>query len=128
MIDTNEIALVKTFPLVFFREVTVSQFVREFVGMNNNPELAETHGFSLWQVPLNGRPKRPVAHCYIVIANRIRYRAAIVDFEPGGRRHFGDGRSMHGNCWMILSDPVVRAPRHIPFRGFQGIRYTPILF
>jgi hypothetical protein len=117
---TNELAIVKTFPRVFFREVTPRQFVRDFIGMND-------HDGWIWAVPMSTLPKQQVCHCFIVIDNHVKYRAQVVDFVPGYEVTIR-GTTIHPKYWMILTAPVVRAPRKIQYRGFQGFRYTEMLF
>lgn len=113
-------AIIVTFPLVFFREYTTVNFVRDFLGMNKD----ETY----WICKMGNKPRVEVPYCYIIVGNRIRYRANIAGFEPGGERDFGDGRIQTARNWMLLTAPVIKAPYKIERRGFQGFRYTEIIF
>src|SRR5436305_1254367 len=96
-------AIIVTFPRVFFREMSPRRFVREFLAMNTEDDWH-------WQCKIGNRARIEVVYCYIVIGNRIRYRANIAGFEPGGEREFDDGRKATARAWMILTAPVVKAP------------------
>jgi hypothetical protein len=56
------------------------------------------------------------------------YRANIGGFEPGGIKHFEDGRDCEAKHWMILTHPFIEANPRIPYKGFQGFRYSSFLF
>jgi hypothetical protein len=114
-------AIIVTFPRVFFREVSPRQFVRDFLGMNSGE-------IEYWICKMGNVPRIEVPYCYIVINNRIRYRANIAGFEPGGERTFDDGRRATGRAWMILTAPVIKAPYRIQRTGFQGFRYSDLIF
>ncbi|MEO6390825.1 MAG: hypothetical protein ABIP75_03175 [Pyrinomonadaceae bacterium] len=120
MIKRHE-AILYTFPQVFFRYCSVWDFVRGFYGMNNDES-------SYWLAKMANQPKVEVPYCYIVIGNRIRYRAQIAGFEPGGPRTFPDGHTQTAKGWMILTAPVISAPYPIKRRGFQGFRYSEFIF
>jgi len=113
-------AIIVTFPRVFFREVSRLQFVRQFCGMNRDD--------SYWICKMGNVPRIEVPYCYIVIDNRIRYRANIAGFERGGEREFDDGRKATARAWMILTAPVIKAPGRIERLGFQGFRYSDLIF
>ena len=115
------VAIITTFPRKFFLEMSPRQFVRAFFAMNDDDSI-------YWQCKFGAPPTRDVVYCYIVAENRIRYRANIAGFEPGGLRVFGDGRSATARSWMILTAPVIKAPYRIERRGFQGFRYSGIIF
>lgn len=119
--------IIVTFPRVFFEEVSRVKFVREFLAMNNS----DYEGCWLCKVP--AIPKLEVLHCYIIINNRIRYRANIAGFEQGGPQEFdgrlsGKRRVHTAKAWMQLTGPVVKAPYRMEMRGFQGFRYTQDLW
>jgi hypothetical protein len=124
-------AIVKTFPVHFFRDISPREFVRGFVIALNDPEHE-----TVWWSMMGNRPKQEVQYCYIVIGNRVRYRASVGWFEgpydyPNelpGFKTFGDGRTLYSRYWMALTGPVIKAPERIPMRGFQGFRYCDILF
>jgi hypothetical protein len=55
---------------------------------------------------------------------RIWFRANIVGYEGPQSIHCEDGSMRFGNCWAMLGPPVVKPPREIWMKGFQGFRYT----
>lgn len=112
-------AIIVTFPRIFFREVSLRQFVREFCQMSES---------DVWFCKFAAIPRCEVIHCYIVIENRVRYRANLVGFDPGGEMIFADGRTATARAWMLLCGPIVKAPYRISMRGFQGFRYSQLLF
>lgn len=114
------VAIIKTFPVVFFRELSLREFVRQWRSINQDG--------SCWVCPMPAVPRQEVLYCYIVIGNRIRYRCNISHFEPGGERIFSDGRRFTAKAWMVLTAPVVKPPHKIKKRGFQGFRYSEFLF
>ena len=72
---------------------------------------------------LGNIPKREVVQAYIVIGNKVRWRARILEFRPAGWVTFKDGRELFGKCWMLLFD-FEQLPKPYEFRkGFQGFRY-----
>lgn len=114
------VAIITTFPRVFFREVSPREFVRSFLGMNTED--------TYWICKMGNVPRFDVAYCYIIAGNRIRYRANVGGFEGAGTRDFGDGRIQYARAWMILTAPVIKAPYRIERRGFQGFRYSEFIF
>lgn len=121
------IGIIVTFPRVFFEEVSTASFVREFLGMNN----PDYEGY--WLCKIGSIPRQEVLYCYIIINNRIRYRANIAGFEPGGPQQFdgrlsGKPRIHTAKAWMQLTGPIVKAPYRMEKRGFQGFRYTEELW
>lgn len=74
------------------------------------------------------KPKQDVLYVYLCIGNRIRYRALYVRSTGACLKHFSDGRTLEGKAWVEVCGPVVRAPKAIHMTGFQGFRYTPMLF
>ena len=112
-------AIAVTWPLSSMTK-TPREFVRSFMSIND--------GETCWYAKVGQVPKRDVLYCYVIIGNRVRYRANIVGFEPGGELTFSDGRSATAKVWMVLGAPVVRAPHRIEMRGFQGFRYTDLLW
>ena len=112
-------AIAVTWPL---KSMTKSprEFVREFMSIND--------GETCWYAKVNAVPKQEVLYCYIIIDNRVRYRANIVGFEQGCEMTFDDGRTATAKKWMILGAPVVKAPHKIEMTGFQGFRYTRLLW
>jgi hypothetical protein len=68
--------------------------------------MSVNDGKTAWYSKVIGKPKHEVLYCYIIIGNRVRYRANIVSFESGGEVTFSDGRSATARVWMMLGAPV----------------------
>ena len=59
---------------------------------------------------------------------RTKYQLAYeAGWEPGGEKEFSDSRKRTAKHWLLLCNPIIRIP-DIPFKGFQGFRYTQKLF
>ena len=72
---------------------------------------------------MSNKPKQEVIWLYLVIGNKVRWRARILDFQPAGYMEFEDGRCLFAKCWVRLFDfERLPAPQK-EMRGFQGFRY-----
>ncbi|MCI0489369.1 MAG: hypothetical protein L0229_22480 [Blastocatellia bacterium] len=118
--DERPVAIIRTFPFVFFREKSLREFVREWYELNQDDVV--------WICPMHRLPKIEVPYVYIVALNRLRYRVNLVGFEPGGERIFESGRRWTANHWMLMAGPVVKAPHKMVMSGFQGFRYSGFIF
>jgi hypothetical protein len=80
-----------------------------------------------WWHSIGNRPTIKVLNAYIIILGRIRYKAVIVGWEPGGEKQFVDNRKLSAKHWLQLAyfEP---APFAIERKGFQGFRYCTKLF
>lgn len=78
--------------------------------------------------PIQSTRISEIVYCYVTVLGKILYRANIGGFEPGGHRIFDDGRDCYAKNWMILTHPFIEANPRIPMKGFQGFRYTKLLF
>ena len=85
----------------------------------------DTEGWSYW-MRLGNRPKHEVLYIYLILGSRIRYRMNFVMYEEGGVFHTNDGRDITAKNWLVGCGPLVRG--NIKMKGFQGFRYTQILF
>lgn len=74
------------------------------------------------------QPKREVLYVYLCIGGKIRFRVNYAGSEGSCEQMFDDGTIMYGKAWLILAGPVVKPPRPIVMKGFQGFRYTEKLF
>lgn len=87
------------------------------------------HMFFWWR--LSNPPTRPVRKVFIVIGNKVRWSATVIDthIAPKGEMiypNFSDGHVMGARAWLILIDFVkLPAPYEIK-KGFQGFRYKEI--
>jgi hypothetical protein len=79
---------------------------------------------------LGSRPKNTdsVQYVYLVIGDKVRFRAYFGGTEGPSYRHFCDDLGLYGRAWVILAGPVERAPHTIEMKGFRGFRYTEKLF
>lgn len=95
--------------------------IRQLEAVRTNPDD------NIWNHSIGTKPTREVLYAYITILGKIRYRANIAAWEPGGEKQFNDGRKRTAKHWLILSD-LMKAPKEIECKGFQGFRYTDKLF
>ncbi len=74
-------------------------------------------------IALAQQPKHEVLHLYLVIGGKIDARFALVGYEPGDARECWDRSIRQPKVWAVCAG-LERPPHEIPYRGFQGIRYT----
>jgi len=114
-------AIIKTMPLVaIWQEQKPREFLASLKRVNAGDEI--------WLAPLPTVPKIEVLYFYFLIKGRVRYRLNISHYEDGGTRTFSDGRVWTAKTWAVLTGPVVRPPHKVEMRGFQGFRYSGVLF
>lgn len=77
-----------------------------------------------WRFNLPGRPKYDVLHFYLLLDGLVRFRANIIGYDEAETVRCYDRTNHFGKCWVNLGPPVVKAPRRIEMKGFQGFRYT----
>ena len=86
----------------------------------------------MWGQTISAIPKHEVLYCYICFGGYVQYRFNIVDFEKSVSKEFNDGgiiRVFKNKNWVNLCGPVVKAKDcEFAMKGFQGFRYTNILF
>lgn len=74
-----------------------------------------------WKMAL--KPKKEFTTVYIVIRNKVRWKATFIGYEENTEVAFLDGRKMKAKVWMMLID-FVKLPNPYEIRkGFQGFRY-----
>lgn len=80
-----------------------------------------------WWHSIGSRPTIDVLNAYIIILGRVRYKAVIAGWEPGGEKQFSDNRKLTAKHWLQLAffEP---APIVIEIKGFQSFRYCTKLF
>ena len=69
-------------------------------------------------------------YVYIVIHNIIRWRFNFVSFEDcsdGVTLYKNNKPSFQKGKYVVMTGPAVRRC-DIPFKGFQGFRYSPIIY
>lgn len=94
-------------------------------GMNN------TDDYHWCQLCGSGVPKIVVPYCYLVIGGRVAYRCEVIKYGRNVTQRFNDTGIVRimNNCNLVyMQGPVIKAPENIPYKGFQGIRYTELLF
>jgi len=77
-----------------------------------------------WLHSMGNKPvdEQRVTHAYINILSKIRYKAKVIGFEPGGEQQFDDGRKRTAKHWLLLHEFEKLKPA-IKMGGFQGFRY-----
>ncbi len=79
----------------------------------------------------SGIPKLKVEWAYLVWNGKIQYRLDVERYGRNETGSFNDGgiTRRYRNCnWVYMIGPVIQAPYDIPMKGFQGFRYTEIIF
>jgi len=74
---------------------------------------------------------RDLLYVYLVLENEIRWRFNLVCFEecPDGVELYKNGKPtiFKGN-FVVVSGPLIKAPERFPFKGFQGFRYSGVIY
>jgi len=116
--------IIKTLPIDFFdnyKNGGLSGFEKSFMGMN----IYNYH----WIFSLPGKPKYDVLYFYLLFNGAIRYRANIIGYEQIDEAvNCADGSSRTAKIWVQVSSPIIKANPPITMKGFQGFRYTEMLF
>ena len=74
-----------------------------------------------WKMHL--KPKREFINVYIVIGNKVRWKARFVGWENIDSVKLDDGRILHGKQFALLIDFEKLPKPYEHKKGFQGIRY-----
>ena len=121
-------SIILTMPVAFFndRNMTHDEFREVF-----EEALAEEDG--IWNFLKSNLPTQDVAFVYIVFGGMVQYRTNLVCYERGVAKSFDDApdgivREFPPSNWILISGPAIRAPYEIPMKGFQGHRYSKVLF
>lgn len=69
------------------------------------------------------KKRKNLVWAYIVIGNKVRWKAKIISFVDNQAFHFLDGRSMWAKGWMMLIDFEKLPAPYEHKKGFQGFRY-----
>ena len=93
--------------------------------MRDFMKAMDNDGCSYW-MRLGNRPKHEVLYIYLILGNKIRYRMNFVMYEKGGVFHTADGRDITAKNWLVGTGPLVLG--NVKMKGFQGFRYTQIIF
>lgn len=94
------------------------RFMREFLWCMKQED-------SWWNHKCSNLPKHDVAHAFIIIENKIRYKVNVAGYESGPFTYWEGDKHLQAD-WkrIILCGPAIRAPFPIQMKGFQGIRYV----
>jgi hypothetical protein len=118
-------AIIATLPPAFFKEYTLERFENEMEKMNHDDEM-------IWFMVLKNLPKVQTPYFYFLYDGKIRYRADISQLIRNSTMRFaradGNLKTFANKNFVQLIGPTVRAPYDIPMRGFQGFRYSELLF
>lgn len=121
-------AIILTMPVAFFndRKMTYDEFRPVF-----EEALRDEDG--IWNFLKSNLPTQDVAFVYIVFDGKVQYRTNLVCYQRNIAMSFDDApdgivREFPPSNWILLSGPAMRAPYDIPMKGFQGHRYSKMLF
>lgn len=123
--DIQPDAIIVAMPARFFQEYTMEKFLQDMHNMNT------IDGFEWYRVMKN-LPKIQTPYCYWIIDGKIKYRMDIKEFVRNQTMRFarpkGGVRTFENANYLVLQGPVIEAPYDIPMRGFQGFRYSELIF
>jgi hypothetical protein len=121
-------ALILTMPVAWFKErnMTYADFCRKFEADMKDED-------TYWNYRKTNLPTQDVAFIYLVFDGFVQYRANFVSYERNVAKAFDDTpdgivRQFPPSNWILFCGPAISAPFDIPMKGFQGHRYTKILF
>ena len=88
---------------------------------------------ALWNFRLTNLPKHDIAFVYLVFDKQVQYRLNFVQYERNVPKTFKDSpdrkvREFPPSNWVIMCGPPIKPPNKWPQKGFQGFRYTTMLF
>jgi hypothetical protein len=119
------IGIILTMPVAFFKETghTSQTLLDQFMRVLNEDDDG------LWYFLKKSLPTQDFLYVYIVWDGRVQVRANLFKLERGTTYRFcdtpgGKWRTFENKNWIILCGPVVKAPKDIAMKGFQGFRYT----
>lgn len=111
--------------------------IRDIGGMDTFIKSIESisEGGFVWFLKIGAVPKYEVLYCYLVVDNKIMYRANICkiqEIQEGASMVFpgpnGTNRIVKGRFWLMLTGPIIKPEEDIEMRGFQGFRYSEMIF
>lgn len=79
----------------------------------------------------SGLPSVAVEFCYLMFDGKVQYRLSVEEYQAKVTGGFADGgvlRRFKSKNLVVMSGPVIKAPYDIPMKGFQGFRYTELIF
>lgn len=98
----------------------LQKFARYFLQSMADPEC-------VWLHKATNLPTQSVAWVYIVIGNRVRYRANCVGYSRNPTTIWKADGTSRLITWprVEMTGPLIMAPGKIHRQGFQGFRYLP---
>ncbi len=118
-------AIIVAMPARFFQEYTMEKFLQDMHNMNTVDNF-------VWYRIMKNLPKIQTLYCYWIIDGKIKYRMEIAKLVRNQTMRFarpkGGIRTFENANYIELVGPVIEAPYDIPMRGFQGFRYTELIF
>lgn len=118
-------AIIVAMPARFFQEYTMEKFLSDMERMNTEDNF-------VWYRVMKNLPKIQTQYCYWIIDGKIKYRMDIAKLVRNQTMRFarpnGGFRTFENANYIELVGPVIDAPYDIPMRGFQGFRYTELIF
>jgi len=84
----------------------------------------------VWPHRVKNPPKHEIHYVYIIIDGKVVYRCNYLEFVLRSREYeLATGGTFLANYpHILLTGPLVKAPREILLPGFQGFRYCTELF
>lgn len=105
--------------------ITISQQMLKEKGyknwLTNFMKAMNREDWTYWMRQGN-KPKHEVLYVYLCIGGKVRFRANFVGTEGPSEMTFDGGKKLFAKAWILMCGPVVRAPYHVPMKGFQGFR------
>lgn len=121
----QHVAIIATLPPAFFQEYTLERFEAEMEQMNHDDDMC-------WYMVLANLPKIETPYFYFLYHGKIQYRCDIMGTMRNETMRFtrpeGGIKTFAGKNWVVLQGPAIKAPYDIPMQGFQGFRYTELIF
>lgn len=84
----------------------------------------------VYYMRVGARPRldEKILYVYLVIGNKVRYRAYYAGAQGPSLMRFTDGKEMYARAWIRMAGPVERPKVTISMKGFRGFRYVENLF
>lgn len=85
---------------------------------------------TFWYKIGNNLPLHEVLFVYVVIHNKIRWRFNCVGYEDTESviLHKAGKPVEYSGKFVIITGVAIKAPEDIPYKGFQGFRYSNIIY
>lgn len=88
-------------------------------------------GKTFWYQTISNIPIQEVQFVYLIIEGQVALRLTVYQMLKNQNMVFKDGgevREFSNKNWVVLTGPVQKADKSYPMKGFQGFRYTELLF